>query len=592
MTPTICLAMIVKNEEKNLERCLESVRDAVDEIVIVDTGSSDRTVEIAGKFTGSIFHYRWNGDFSAARNYSLDQVKSQWVLYLDADEELDTTGDDLRALIAGSGGLEAYFLPLHNNNDSSPTNYNRYLVLRLFKNTPDYRFQGKIHEQVIIKRPGSVGIAKAPLIWHRHIADREQNRKRKRNLTLLMQEIKKDPENPFLHYYLALEWLGLDKPGRAIPHLRRTYRDLAHQYILFRAPAIRYLVTCLKMTGQIDEAICICLEDSLRYPQYTDLFFEGGILFELKGEYEIASRWFREAINSGPPPALFSHANGTESFLSLYHLGYCSERTGRSGEAEKYYSQAMEANPGYIYPVYNLFILYLERKGPRRTFDLLREAGHLICPERAKALADLFFKAGYPGFAPACLSELMLANPDKYTPPDSLLAKILVYGGKAEEGISYIKRFRERGVHVGPDLSFDEIMALILKREYREARKKSLALWKDPEGRNLAILALNLADISTGRKISVLPEISREPSVIQKALSLLECLWRYRPPFPSGKGAVLHREYLGMAGVVIKFLTLLSPRGCIALEGFIKEKAGGINQLANKKYGPAGGLFQ
>ncbi|MEN3009334.1 glycosyltransferase family 2 protein [Pseudothermotoga sp.] len=79
--------MIVKDEENNLPRCLESIKDFVDEIIIVDTGSKDRTVEIARRYTDKIYFFQWNNDFSAARNFSLKFPTGEWVLIIDADEE-------------------------------------------------------------------------------------------------------------------------------------------------------------------------------------------------------------------------------------------------------------------------------------------------------------------------------------------------------------------------------------------------------------------------------------------------------------------------------------------------------------------------
>lgn len=90
----LSLCMIVKNEEKHLARCLSSVKDAADEIVIVDTGSSDKTIEIAESFGSKIFHFNWINDFSAARNYSLSKCSSDWILYLDADEQLNPDSVD------------------------------------------------------------------------------------------------------------------------------------------------------------------------------------------------------------------------------------------------------------------------------------------------------------------------------------------------------------------------------------------------------------------------------------------------------------------------------------------------------------------
>ncbi len=87
--PRLTLSMIVKNEEKYLRDCLESVKDIADDIVIVDTGSTDYTKEIAKEFNAKVFHFDWINDFSAARNYALKKSEGDWILYLDADERLD-----------------------------------------------------------------------------------------------------------------------------------------------------------------------------------------------------------------------------------------------------------------------------------------------------------------------------------------------------------------------------------------------------------------------------------------------------------------------------------------------------------------------
>ena len=84
--PTLSLAMIVKNEQYNLYTCLKQIEELVDEIIIVDTGSTDKTVELAEQFKTSVYHYTWDDDFSSARNFSLEKCNCDWILVLDADE--------------------------------------------------------------------------------------------------------------------------------------------------------------------------------------------------------------------------------------------------------------------------------------------------------------------------------------------------------------------------------------------------------------------------------------------------------------------------------------------------------------------------
>lgn len=585
MTPTIALVMIVRNEEENLPDCLESTLDAVDEMVIVDTGSCDRTVEIARRYTNKVYQYPWHNDFSAARNYALGQATSQWILCLDADERLDTTSGDLRSLIRNHAHCEAFFLPLHNLAADSPGGYSRFLVLRFFRNRPEYRFVGVIHEQVVVNRPEVVGIAPAPVIWHKLLPARERRRKRGRNLALLQRATSTDPGNPFLHYYLGVEWLGLGKADRALPCFERACRDLSDAHILFRAPAVRYLVASLKALGRVDEAICVCLEETLRYPEYTDLFFDGGVLLEEKGEHEVAIKWFKEALSCDQPPPFLAHTHGTESFLSLYHLGYCHEKLGYLKEARDYYEQALATNPDYFYPLYNLFLLLLAEAGPKGTYDYFKNAGHLHYPRRAMVLADLFFEAGFPERACACLEEAGATDlPEEYA---RRLAHFCLYAGRVDQALSLSTSLQDKGTH--PELTVDEVVGLILQGDYRRARKKALSLWhhRQERSRTWALLGL-ISHLQSGTG-NCRPEKSRQPEVVRTLLALLENCLRHAP-CRGENGSLVAGRYHWLAKEVMSFLTQLSPQAREVLCNYLQEKAGAMRRLLEYKYGPAGRL--
>ncbi|MQL52639.1 glycosyltransferase [Desulfofundulus thermobenzoicus] len=585
MKPLISLAMIVRNEEPHLSRCLNSVRGVVDEMVIVDTGSTDGTVEIARRYTDRIYHYPWHGDFSAARNFALTRARGRWILSLDADEELDTGRGGLDHLVHNTNGHEAFFLPLHQMSAELPGSYSRFFVLRLFQNRPCYRFAGAIHEQVVVERPAAVGMAAAPVIRHHPLPAQERRRRRGRNLALLQRAVAADPANPFWQYYLGVEWLGLGRAARALPHLQRACRELDDSHILFRAQAVRALVACCQSLGRLDEAICLCLEETHRYPAYTDLFFDGGLLFEEKGEYEIARRWFQEAVNCGLPPALFGHTGGTESFLSLYHLGYCNEKLGRWQEAVQYYEQALAANPGYIYPLYNLFLILLVEEGPLQALARLRNAGHCRQGAIAAALAGLFFEAGYPDLACACLDGLPLAENRLPSPA------FYVYAGRVKEALHLVERHRATGRAFDPGLAVDEVVALILQKEYETARTRALSLWRQQPERSRAVALLNLISLCRDGSSSLRPEKAREPEVIRIILDVLEKCLRFRAGTPGPGRAQLPRRPHHLAAAAIAYLSTLSPEACASLGNYLAEKAGALRRLAAFKFGPAGGLI-
>lgn len=129
MIKTVSLCMIVKNEEKYLSRCLESVRNKVDEIIIIDTGSTDSTLEIAKQYTNKIYHFTWVNDFAAARNESLKYATSQYVLILDADEYLDPAADLQKDI---SSNFDYYYVKIIN--DMSYGTILKHTAIRLFAN--------------------------------------------------------------------------------------------------------------------------------------------------------------------------------------------------------------------------------------------------------------------------------------------------------------------------------------------------------------------------------------------------------------------------------------------------------------------------
>ena len=201
--PTISAALIVKNEERLLEGCLESLTGQVDEIVIVDTGSSDQTVAIAEKYSAKLLHHQWTGDFSEARNIALEAATSEWILYIDADERLRVPNHTkLAAMVSEKRAAAArvQFMP--------KTGFTRYGEPRLFLNRSDMRFRGRIHESVMpdidrvcLEHGFTVIMTKAKID---HLGyDGNQDHKHARNLPLLESAVEGGQTRVYYYYHLA-----------------------------------------------------------------------------------------------------------------------------------------------------------------------------------------------------------------------------------------------------------------------------------------------------------------------------------------------------------------------------------------------------
>src|SRR3989344_1568817 len=181
--PTISLCMIVKNEEKYLEQCLDSVKDLVDEIIIVDTGSTDKTKDIAKKFNAKTFDFKWTDDFSAARNESLKHATKDWTLVLDADEILDKEAVKIikDELIRNEENDAYLFIQRNYTNESkiagvvidehklgkkSYSGWYGSLIVRLFRNNKGYKFDGTVHELAepsIESKKGKIAMTNIPI---------------------------------------------------------------------------------------------------------------------------------------------------------------------------------------------------------------------------------------------------------------------------------------------------------------------------------------------------------------------------------------------------------------------------------------------
>lgn len=527
MNQRISLTMIVKNESIHLADCLENVKDAVDELVIVDTGSTDDTISIAQRYTPHVYSFPWNNDFSAARNFAIEHASGDWILALDADEEIQFQGPkSLHALLDRENDKEAFMLPLLNPVSESTGEYNTFYVLRLFRNNGNYQYVGKIHEQVSLPDPQKVGLAEDPILKHKSLPLRLRHQKRTRNLKLLKKASQEDPHNPFLHYYLGVEWLMLGKPAYALPFLQMAYTRLPNENLLFRAPALKYLILSFRALGRLDEALSLCLAASLDYPNFTDIFYLGGLLFEEKEEYAIALKWLEKAIACGNPPALFNHLTGSESFLAYYHLGFCYERMGNVTEAREAYETALKLNPNFPYPLYSLFLLLLCEKGPVLSYQHLEDGRFLNDPLLCLTSADLFFLANQVEQAYLCLET----RKNNFPKSERFLfdySNYCIYSGRVREGLNCLSQTPEGHSFSRANHNLS-IVALILLGDFQSARTLAISLWKHPSTRCEGHIFLWVLRVMQNSRLPTPLLKVRETDILNPTLELLADCKRYR----------------------------------------------------------------
>lgn len=200
----LAAAIIVKNESDHLRRCLSSLRDLCDRVVVVDTGSTDSTVDVARSFGATVLHREWDGDFSAARNLGLDHIDAQWILYIDADEEVKPCDwMAVRATLAAATGVAAFVVKF-----AAQVGWTPYWEYRVWRHRPDVRFRNRIHETMlpdlrrIISDEGQ-RVERLNIEMQHYGYEGDQTAKHHRNLPLLEEQVRITPERVYLWNHLG-----------------------------------------------------------------------------------------------------------------------------------------------------------------------------------------------------------------------------------------------------------------------------------------------------------------------------------------------------------------------------------------------------
>jgi glycosyltransferase involved in cell wall biosynthesis len=205
--PTISCVMIVKNEEVFLEKCLLSIRDWVDEIIIVDTGSDDDSVNIARRFTDKVYFEPWEGSFSKARNQAALHATGDWIFIIDGDEELIAgNGPKLREAVMSAGKADAFFITtvsIYGGGQKTA----RHNSERLFRNNGIIHYESIVHNRVVgctATKPTKIEI----MHYGYNVDEKKTNEKFIRTEALLKKQIAEAPEKPLPHHYLGTSYLA------------------------------------------------------------------------------------------------------------------------------------------------------------------------------------------------------------------------------------------------------------------------------------------------------------------------------------------------------------------------------------------------
>jgi tetratricopeptide (TPR) repeat protein len=356
---TLSRCMIVKDEEEMLPRCLAAVASAVDEIVIVDTGSSDRTIEIARSFGARVIERPWTGSFADARNASFDAATGDWLMYLDADEVL--VADDVERLRAlrGKTWREAFYLvETSYTGEVGDGAAATHTALRVFRSRPAYRFSGRLHEQIAETLPTNLPERfESTSVRVEHFgylgAVRDAKEKSRRNIDLLLrQRDEGGVELPFLHFNLGSEYAAIGDAPNALREFELAWQLLesdpgGRTYGFAPALATR-LVKALRICRRHEDAIARAEDGLERFPGMTDLVFEQAAAAHALGRVEEALAHYEQCIEMGDAPSRYTATVGAGTFLPALAIAEIRLDQGRMEEAVELLDATIAEHPGFF----------------------------------------------------------------------------------------------------------------------------------------------------------------------------------------------------------------------------------------------------
>lgn len=335
---TISVCMIVKNEEEQLGECLKSLVPIADEIIVVDTGSTDRTKEVAALFTDKIFDFKWIDDFSAARNFAFSKAKMDYIYTADADEVIDATNirlfsDMKRALLPEIEIVQMYYLNMMETNTAY--NSKRELRPKLFKRLRTFEWINPVHETVRLE----------PIIYNSEIEIMHlaKGSHASRDFATFQKALGKGMRlDKTLHSMYAKELFiagEVEDFATAEGFFLNSCRDETRSVDEKREAAC-VLARGYRLNGRTSDFFKLALREAATYPS-SEMCAEIGEYFFSEGDFSEALCWYNDAIFE------------TEAIISIYvkgkdslnRLADCYENIGDSEKAEEYRKSANEWEP-------------------------------------------------------------------------------------------------------------------------------------------------------------------------------------------------------------------------------------------------------
>ncbi len=346
--PLLTAALIVRDEERFLEGCLRSLAGVADEVVVVDTGSADRSREIARDLGARLCEHPWSGDFAAARNRGLDEARGEWILYIDADERVASCDRAALERQLGDPAYAAYtvrFRPL--------TGYTRYREHRLFRRHSEIRFRGVIHETHLpalgeVCRRTGWRIGDSDLALDHLGYDGGVQHKHARNLPLLRARLAEEPDHVYSLCHLGTTLQGLGDVAGAEAAWRRALDVVRRQPASTQADSLPYVELGRLLLERGEDSSDLLAEGVRLFPTNLWLVWLQARAHLRAGRCEAAIALLERLTAIDPEDYCLGQIAFDQRIFGVHAydaLGLCCFRLGRFAESAALYARASELEP-------------------------------------------------------------------------------------------------------------------------------------------------------------------------------------------------------------------------------------------------------
>lgn len=338
----ISVCVIARNEDNHIEECLKRLRPCKFEVIVVDTGSVDRTMELAAKYTDKVFQFEWCSDFSAARNYSIKKASNDWILVIDCDEYLENVNLLNVSKICKENPDKVGYIS--RNNPYIIQGVKSVMTERIgrFFNRNYCHYEGSIHERVLHLDGSEPETFELPLtIYHEgYVSESDKRTKATRNLEMLLHDLDENGENAYRYYQLGRNYVSLNDVRKAAAYYEKGLMmdvDPTDSFVQSMMESYGY---CLLELEENEKELELIDKYYSSYSHRADFVYLAGMICVKRGLHERALEEFNKATTIS-----VYNRNGVNSYRAYYQIASIYEKEGQTDKAMEMYSKCGEFGP-------------------------------------------------------------------------------------------------------------------------------------------------------------------------------------------------------------------------------------------------------